>query len=155
FRFAYSLTHEATRADDLVQDAWLAVLRARGPWTIEYLLVAIRSRFHDQCRRDGLAGFSALREDDAVLNDDSGLAGGTLEGGDGPLDENEPGEKLPPGERGRSSGLITKSVPQTAAGGDAEGLWIDAETLDRALARLRPEERVALYLAVVEERTAR
>lgn len=54
YRFALSLTHDATRAEDLVQDAWLSVLSARGPRTRQYLFATIRNRFIDQCRRDAL-----------------------------------------------------------------------------------------------------
>ncbi len=63
YRFAYSLTHDAGRADDLLQDGWLAVLRARGPWTVAYLFTAIRSRFIDECRRDTLIPFVPLDTD--------------------------------------------------------------------------------------------
>lgn len=65
YRFAYALTHNAAQADDLVQDAWLAVLRARGPWTIEYLFKSIRSRFIDFCRREALATFEPLESEAA------------------------------------------------------------------------------------------
>ncbi|MBI3777250.1 MAG: hypothetical protein HY273_17190 [Gammaproteobacteria bacterium] len=30
YRYALSLTHHKTRAEDLLQDAWVAVLQARG-----------------------------------------------------------------------------------------------------------------------------
>ena len=52
YRFALSLTHDVTRAEDLTQDAWFAILRCRGPWSREYLFTTIRSRFIDQYRRD-------------------------------------------------------------------------------------------------------
>ena len=130
WRFAYSLTHDPTRADDLVQDAWLAVLRAGGAWTVDYLFAAVRSRFHDQLRREGLATFTPLAEHDDRLEDKPGPY-------DGGYDE-------------ESSRLVSKPVP-----GEADELWVDSETLDRALERLRPEERAVLYLAAVEERSAR
>ncbi len=57
YRFALSLTHDAARADDLVQDAWLGLLRVRGPWTHGYMFAAIRNRFVDQCRREKLIAF--------------------------------------------------------------------------------------------------
>ena len=52
YRFAMSLTHDAARADDLLQDAWFGVLRARGPWSRQYLFTTIRNRFVDQYRRE-------------------------------------------------------------------------------------------------------
>ena len=52
YRFALSLTHDEVRADDLLQDAWFAILRARGPWHRGYLFTAIRSQFVDHCRRN-------------------------------------------------------------------------------------------------------
>ncbi len=61
-RFAFSLTHDAGRAEDLVQDAWLAVFRARGPWNTGYVFSAIRSRFIDQCRRERLVAVEPLDE---------------------------------------------------------------------------------------------
>jgi len=51
FRFAHSLTHETDDAQDLVQEAWLAVLKTGGPWTLPYLLSTIRNRFVDGWRR--------------------------------------------------------------------------------------------------------
>ncbi len=52
YRFALSLTHDATKADDLIQDAWFAILRARGPWNRKHLFATVRNRFIDLYRRD-------------------------------------------------------------------------------------------------------
>ena len=52
YRFALSLTHNVTRAEDLTQDAWFAILRCGGPWSREYLFTTIRNRFIDQYRHD-------------------------------------------------------------------------------------------------------
>jgi RNA polymerase sigma-70 factor (ECF subfamily) len=52
FRYAFSLTHDRSRAEDLLQDAWVAVLKANGPHTRGYLLSAIRSRFINLYRRE-------------------------------------------------------------------------------------------------------
>ena len=60
YRFALSLTHNAAQAEDLVQDAWFAVLRARGPWNPQYLFTTVRNRFIDLYRRDRAVGFEAL-----------------------------------------------------------------------------------------------
>ena len=62
YRFAYSLTHHAAWAEDLVQDAWLSVLRAGGPWSRQYVFAAIRNRFVDECRRRQIVGFEPLDE---------------------------------------------------------------------------------------------
>jgi RNA polymerase sigma factor (sigma-70 family) len=126
YRFAYSLTHESARADDLVQDAWLAILRARGPWTIEYLIVAIRNRFVDQCRREGLVRFSPLQSEDGQVPDDAGTAS--------------------------AMDAMVAAEAEDSSGSDDS--WIDVEMLEPALATLRAEERAVLYLAVVEERSA-
>ncbi len=63
YRFAFSLTHDETAAEDLVQDAWLAILKGAGPWTTAYLLTTIRNRFIDQWRRDRLVEFEPLGDD--------------------------------------------------------------------------------------------
>lgn len=52
FRFAVSLTGEATRAEDLLQDSWFALLKANGPWNAGYLFRTIRNRFVDEFRRE-------------------------------------------------------------------------------------------------------
>ena len=45
YRFALSLTHDASRSEDLLQDAWVAVLKAGGARTPAYLITAIRTRY--------------------------------------------------------------------------------------------------------------
>jgi RNA polymerase sigma-70 factor (ECF subfamily) len=62
YRFAFSLTHHAAWAEDLVQDAWLSVLRAGGPWSRQYMFAAIRNRFVDECRRRQIVSFETLDE---------------------------------------------------------------------------------------------
>jgi len=62
FRYAFSLTHDASRAEDLLQEGWVSVLQARGPHQRGYLFAAIRSRFIDACRRDRLVVFEALTD---------------------------------------------------------------------------------------------
>lgn len=52
FRFAVSLTADPSRAEDLLQDAWFAVLKADGPWNAGYLFRTIRNRFVDEFRRE-------------------------------------------------------------------------------------------------------
>ena len=64
YRFALSLTHDSNRAEDLVQDAWFSVLRAQGPWNRAYLFRAVRSRFIDECRRNGRVTMEPLSGDE-------------------------------------------------------------------------------------------
>ena len=52
FRFAFALEHDHSRAEDLVQEAFCSVLRAKGPWTKGYVFAAVRSRFVDRCRSE-------------------------------------------------------------------------------------------------------
>ncbi len=54
YRYALSLTHDKTRAEDIVQDAWLAVLKAKGPQTRPYFFSAVRSRFLNLNKREQL-----------------------------------------------------------------------------------------------------
>lgn len=70
FRYALSLTHDRSRADDLLQEAWVAVLRARGPRRRGYLFSAIRSRFIDHCRRERLVIFETLTDANALGTED-------------------------------------------------------------------------------------
>lgn len=64
YRYALSLTHAPVQAEDLLQDAWLAVLRAGGPKKRAYLFSAIRSRFIDQQRREQLVAIEPLHDRD-------------------------------------------------------------------------------------------
>ncbi|GMU81107.1 MAG: RNA polymerase sigma factor [Phycisphaerales bacterium] len=60
YRFAYSLTHDPAAAEDVLQDAWVSILRIGGPWTTEYLFSVIRNRFIDLRRRQNLVAFGPL-----------------------------------------------------------------------------------------------
>lgn len=51
YRYALSLTHDRARAEDLVQEAWLAILRRGAPRHAGYLFATIRNRFIDAQRR--------------------------------------------------------------------------------------------------------
>ena len=53
YRYALALTHDEWLANDLLGDACVSVLRAAGPLDNAYLLKAVRSRFIDDCRRNG------------------------------------------------------------------------------------------------------
>ena len=54
YRYAVSLTHDPARAEDLLHDAWLAILQAGGPRAVGYLFSSIRSRFINQTRHERL-----------------------------------------------------------------------------------------------------
>lgn len=62
FRYAMSLTHDRDTAEELVQDAFLAIARANGPWRIEYIIVTVRNRRIDFCRRRQTIKFESLAE---------------------------------------------------------------------------------------------
>ena len=44
YRYAFSLTHDAAEAEDLVQDACLAMLSSGAPWDRAYFYATIRNR---------------------------------------------------------------------------------------------------------------
>ncbi len=60
YRYALSLTHNKARAEDVIQDAWLAVLKAKGPHTRPYLFSAVRSRYLNLNKREQLVVVVAL-----------------------------------------------------------------------------------------------
>ena len=62
FRYALSLTHNEAHAEDILQDAWYAVLHAGGPHNKPYLFTAIRARFLNQRKRDLLVPLVPLEE---------------------------------------------------------------------------------------------
>lgn len=109
YRFALSLTHDSNSAEDLVQDAWLSMLRAGAVRTPAYLFAAIRHRFIDRYRHD--RRMSAVPLTDEFISE--------------------------PGDDGRDEGGY----------GEIE---LDSAALKRALSRLRPQERMVLFLSAVE-----
>ena len=60
FRYALSLTHDRTAAEDLLQEACLRISRRGGPWQAGYLLKAIRNRCIDDVRREARVRFEPL-----------------------------------------------------------------------------------------------
>ena len=54
YRYALSLTHHKANAEDVLQDAWVAILQAGGPHNKPYLFRAIRSRFLNHHKRERL-----------------------------------------------------------------------------------------------------
>ncbi len=113
YQFALSLTNDEAGADDLLQDAWFAILRARGPWHRGYLFTAIRGQFVDHCRKNQRA-FA---------------------------------EPLDPGS--------IEQENATSCCDDADELVSAVNgTVEKALSRLKSEERAVLFLAIVGEHTA-
>jgi len=60
YRYALSLTHHAAKAEDLLQDAWVAVIQAGGPHEKNYLFCAIRSRYYNLHKRELLVPMEPL-----------------------------------------------------------------------------------------------
>lgn len=138
YRFAYSLTHDCAWADDLVQDAWVSILRAAGPWSREYLFATIRNRFVDECRRRRIVGFESLEN----LRD---LGGDHLSGN---------GESEGLGWDGGVE-MCDGSASGRMGGSESWETAIASDALGRALSGLRVEERTVLFLAAVEGYSAR
>ena len=66
YRFALSLTHDDTRAEDLVQEACLRVSRNGGPWGRAYVFTVIRNLHIDQFRRARKVAFQPLGDHDPI-----------------------------------------------------------------------------------------
>lgn len=111
YRYALSLTHDVAEAEDLMQDASLALLASGAAWERSYVFATVRNRFIDRYRRSRKVLFVALEVNDALVSDAPDFAWET---------------------------------PDVLATG----------LLDKALGQLRPEEREALFLAIVEGYTA-
>lgn len=60
YRYAYALTCDAVRAEDLLQEAWSRVLEADGPRTTPYLFRVMRNCFIDTERRARVVRFEPL-----------------------------------------------------------------------------------------------
>lgn len=52
FRYAFSLTHDRSEAEDLLQEACVSILGANAPWDKAYVFTTIRNRFIDRYRRN-------------------------------------------------------------------------------------------------------
>jgi len=63
YRYALSLSQNSATAEDLLQDAWVAVLKAKGPSTKAYLFSAIRSRFLNLYKREQLLSIVPLEDE--------------------------------------------------------------------------------------------
>lgn len=64
YRYAFSLSHHAAEAEDLLQDACLSILASGASWERSYLFATIRNRFIDRCRRNRKILFLSLDRDD-------------------------------------------------------------------------------------------
>jgi len=60
YRYALSLTHDASRAEDLLHDAVVSVLKKKKLRELPYLITTIRNRFVDLYRRDRLVVMQPL-----------------------------------------------------------------------------------------------
>lgn len=91
FRYALSLTHNRDSAQDLVQEAWVAVLQAKGERSVPYLFSAIRTRFFNKNRRAQLVEIVSLNidnpehveiheDENTLLEIDSGTLNAALAG---------------------------------------------------------------------------
>ena len=113
FRYAMSLSHDVSDAEDILQDAWLAVLKANGPHEKPYLFRAIKSRFINQYRRERLVPISSIEADEV--------------GG----------------------------AEQVTGAEDINLSGVDSAFWESGLSKLRPSEREALFLSVVEGYSAK
>lgn len=64
YRYAFSLTHDPAEAEDLIQDACLAILASGARWERPYFFATIRNRFIDRYRRNRRVMFVALEDGD-------------------------------------------------------------------------------------------
>jgi len=62
YRYAYSLTHNTAQAEDLVQDAWLLILKKAAPQNAPYLIVVIRNCFLNQLKRDKIVPLVTIED---------------------------------------------------------------------------------------------
>ena len=63
FRYALSLTHDQAAAEDLIQDAAVAMIEREAHWEPSYLFTTIRNRFIDRYRRDQRVTFVSLESE--------------------------------------------------------------------------------------------
>jgi RNA polymerase sigma-70 factor (ECF subfamily) len=74
YRYALSLVRDKARAEDVLQEAWVATLRADGPRTKPYLFTAIRSRYINSSKRDSLLTLVSIDDAAELQSDDSSAA---------------------------------------------------------------------------------
>ena len=66
FRYALSLVRDRATAEDIVQEACLAITKRGGPWEPGYVLTAVRNKYIDRCRRAGIMKIDPLGEIDVA-----------------------------------------------------------------------------------------
>jgi len=64
YRYALSLCHDNSLADDLLQEGWVALLQANGPKGKAYLFRAIRTRYLNRIKREQLVVMVPLDAND-------------------------------------------------------------------------------------------
>lgn len=69
YRYALSLAHDPAAAEDLVQEACIAVLSTGASWGKPYLFTTIRNRFIDHYRRSQRVLFVTLDGGDDLADD--------------------------------------------------------------------------------------
>lgn len=69
YRYALSLAHDPAAAEDLVQEACIAVLSMGASWGKPYLFTTIRNRFIDHYRRSQRVLFVPLDGGDDLADD--------------------------------------------------------------------------------------
>ena len=62
YRYAYSLTHNKAHAEDLVQDAWLSLLKSHAPQNAPYLFTVIRNCFLNHLKREKIVPLVTIEE---------------------------------------------------------------------------------------------
>jgi RNA polymerase sigma factor (sigma-70 family) len=60
YRYALSLTHKHSWAEDLVQEACVRISKRRGPWDFAYIRMVIKNIFIDQYRKQQKISFQSL-----------------------------------------------------------------------------------------------
>jgi RNA polymerase sigma factor (sigma-70 family) len=60
YRYALSLSHDRTVAEDLVQEACLRVARRGGPWAVAYLMRVVRNAYVDRQRHEAVLRIGSI-----------------------------------------------------------------------------------------------
>ena len=68
YRYALSLTRNSALAEDLLQDAWVSMLKISAPKNTAYLYKTIRNKYLNHCKHDKIIPFVHL--DDAFSEED-------------------------------------------------------------------------------------
>jgi len=63
YRYALSLVQQPSAAEDLLQTAWLSILKAKAEFSKPYLFTTLRNQFINQYRRESLVPMISLDTD--------------------------------------------------------------------------------------------